>query len=72
MARFGATGRASKARMPEMNALWLCTDAKSTKRSQIGKDALSVGAQSFARMRNHTNAHRTSPYEKREMLAFFR
>ena len=33
MERFGATGGASKARMPEMNAQRLCTDAKPTERS---------------------------------------
>ena len=32
-ARVGATGGASKARMPEMNAQRLCTDAKPTERS---------------------------------------
>ena len=31
--RLGATGGASKARMPEMNAQRLCTDAKPTERS---------------------------------------
>ena len=33
MVRVGATGGASKARMPEMNAQRLCMDAKPTKRS---------------------------------------
>ena len=33
MTVFGATGGASKARMPEMNAQRLCTDAKPTERS---------------------------------------
>ena len=33
MERFDATGGASKARMPEMNAQRLCTDAKPTERS---------------------------------------
>ena len=31
--RVDATGEASKARKPEMNAQWLCTDAKPTERS---------------------------------------
>ena len=35
--RFDATGGASKARMPEMNAQRLCTDAKPTERSLKGK-----------------------------------
>ena len=37
MEMVGATGGASKARMPEMNAQRLCMDAKPTKRSFKGK-----------------------------------
>ena len=66
MERFDVTGGTSKAnekcsfaKISENNKDW-CNG-----RGKQGKDALSVCAQSFARMRNQKSTHRPSPYEKR-------
>ena len=63
MEALGATGGASKARMPEMNAQRLCKDAKPAKHTQT-LTLRKVGG--IMQIRSHTSTHRPSPDEKRE------